>query len=116
MMLYRDLEIPVSPTVLRKKGRDYKRIAAECYVARAAKLTPRQALFYRNLMDISQQLESNYIPIDFSAPTQHALFLDRGCVNIAVNAGFLKPLKNDSDGVVSEVELAWDSTGVWATK
>ncbi len=64
-------------------------------------------------MQIARHLNSNFIPVDFSTPDRGALYLDRGCVKIAVHAGFLKPLKHDDSGVVSEVELTWDATGVW---
>ena len=64
-------------------------------------------------MQIAAQLNSNYIPVDFMTPNQGKLYLDRGCVKIAAHAGFIKPLKHDEDGVVSEIELSWDATGVW---
>ncbi|HEX4693367.1 hypothetical protein [Sphingomonas sp.] len=116
MMLYRDLEKPENPVVLRSRGKGYTRLRADEYNDAPARLTDRQSLFYRNLMQIAQQLNSNYIPVDFSTPSQGQLFLDRGCVKIAVHAGFLKPLKHDEDGVVSEVELNWDATGVWGAE
>jgi len=116
MMLYQDLERPNAPVVLREQGRNYKRWRSQDYNDAPASLTERQALFYRNLMEIARQLASNYIPVDFSTPGQGALYLDRGCIKIAVHAGFLKPLKHDSDGFVSEVELAWDTTGVRTEK
>ena len=113
MMLYYDLEMPESPVVLRPQGPRYKRVRAEEYRDEPARLTERQFLFYRNLMQIAAQLNSNYIPVDFRAPTLGKLYLDRGCVKIAAHAGFIKPLKHDDDGVVSEIELTWDATGVW---
>ncbi|MEQ1549292.1 MAG: hypothetical protein ABL918_11700 [Chakrabartia sp.] len=111
MKLNLDLELPSSPTVLRVVGSNYRLWSASEYRDRPARLTPRQALFYRNLIDIAEQLGQIEIPVDFETPSQGHLYLDHGCVKIAVHAGFLSPLANDGDELVSSVRLAWDTTG-----
>ena len=86
-------------------------MAAEDFNDEPASLTMRQALFYRNLMQLAQGLKSNILPVDFETPKNGKLYLDRGCIKIAVHAAFVLPLVNDADGKVSTVELAWDVTG-----
>jgi hypothetical protein len=105
-----ELEIPESPTVLRVRKADYARKRAEDYADKPASLTERQALFYRNLMQIAQHLKSNELPVEIDT-RQGSFFLDRGCVKIAVHAGFLQALENDENGTVSKIKLAWDATG-----
>jgi hypothetical protein len=106
-----DLEIPESPVVLQKVKRGYERKPANQYLDEPASLTSRQALFYRNLISIAAELKSNVLPIDFATLSQGEFYLERGCVKIAVHAGFLLPLENDSFGTVSSVTLSWDATG-----
>jgi len=106
-----DLEIPASPVVLRKVGTGYRRKAADEFFDEPASLTLRQALFYRNLISMATALKSNVLPVDFETASQGSFYLDRGCMKIAVHAGFLLPLENDSSGTVSSVTLSWDATG-----
>ena len=105
-----ELEIPETPVVLRQRKADYARRRAEEYRDKPASLTARQALFYRNLMQIALYLKSNDLPVEIDT-IQGNFFMDRGCVKIAVHAGFLQALENDENGTVSMVKLAWDATG-----
>lgn len=102
-------EWPGSP-VVRVVKRDYVRLPASSYQDEPARLTPRQAVFLRNLIQIAEATSSGEIPVDFMIDRTH-LFLDRGCVKIAVHAGFLRELVNGPGGVVNSVRLAWDVTG-----
>lgn len=100
---------PTSP-VMRPVRRDYKRQAASSYQDDPAHLTRRQAVFLRNLIRIVEMTSSDEIPVDFIVGRSH-LYLDRGCVKMAVHAGFLLNLVDGPMGVVDSVRLSWDVFG-----
>lgn len=98
-----------SPTVRPREGRPKPESQ---FVDPRKALTARQIEFYRNLLAMSAELAGlrntdppRTLPVYFNilGKPHH---LDHGCIKMAVNVGFLKPLKNHSHGVVREVELA----------
>lgn len=93
--------------VIRVVRKGYTRLAAASYADAAARLTPRQGVFYRNLIRIAEVSGTAAVPVDFLLPSGEHLYLDRGCVKIAELAGFIRSLRDDDDGVVSYVELSW---------
>ncbi|HKR25614.1 MAG TPA: hypothetical protein VJS15_10165 [Allosphingosinicella sp.] len=100
------------PTVvIRPRNAAYARKSASEFADEPARLTDRQALFLRNLIQLAGALGSNRIPVDFELLGRGPMYLDRGCIKIAEHAGFIAPLSDDPDGVVSQIELAWDATG-----
>jgi len=106
MIIDVELESWEGSPVIRKANHDYCRIPAASYRDAAARLTPRQGVFYRNLIRIAEAVGGSVIPVDFELTTGERLHLDRGCVKIAELSGFLRPLE-DRDGVLSSVKLAW---------
>lgn len=88
-------------------GQKYEYRQASNLTDKPARLTPRQAVFYRNLIRLSELLESEEIPIDFVDATGTHMAIDLGCVKIAEHAGFLKPLANGPDGKMRAVHLNW---------
>lgn len=111
MIIYVDqLEEWSGSAVIRQRRSDYRRCSAEDYQDSPAKLTERQAVFYRNLIRLAVALDSVEIPVDFELPDGTALFLDRGCVKIAEHAGFIQPLRNGPGGTVDHLRLAWGQT------
>jgi hypothetical protein len=70
-------------------------------------LTPRQAVFYRNLIRLAEQLQSDEIPIDFIDAKGDHMAMDLGCVKIAEHAGFLHPLTDGASGYMQTVRLSW---------
>lgn len=95
--------------VIRTMNGSYRKIPANEYRDAAAALSPRQAIFYRNLIRLAEVLKTNVIPAEFELPSGEQMFLDRGCVKIAEIAGFIRPLSNDSAGVVSKVMLNFEA-------
>lgn len=93
--------------VIRTVRPGYARIPAAAYTDLPARLTPRQAVFCRNLVRLAEVLGERSLPVDFRLASGAALHLDRGCVKIAEHAGFIEPLANDASGVVSSIRLAW---------
>ncbi len=89
-----------------RSGRADRKPAAD-YDDKAARLTARQAVFYRNLIRIAEKLGSNVIPVDFELGGGAPVFLDRGCIKIAEHAGFVLPLADGPTGVVDSITLNW---------
>jgi hypothetical protein len=97
---------PTSP-VVRKVGNDYVRIPCAKFSDAAARLTERQAVFYRNLIRIAEAMGKGILLVDFHLPSGEHMYLDRGCIRIAELAGFVAQLKDDDAGAVSSIELVW---------
>lgn len=93
--------------VIRRVTSVYTRIPAADFADAAARLTARQAVFYRNLIRIAEAVKEPFMPVDFFLPSGEHVYLDRGCVRIAELAGFVAPLRDDAAGVVSVIELGW---------
>jgi hypothetical protein len=96
-----------SPTV-RFVNKDYRRIRAQEFRDAPARLTERQAIFYRNLISMALALGDRCIPVDFEDLRGRRRYLDRGCIKIAEHARFIEPLRNGGDGTVGTVVLSWD--------
>jgi hypothetical protein len=92
--------------VIRSVGHEYERWAADRYSDAPARLKPRQAVFYRNLIEMALAGGSSDLPVDFICNGTH-VYLDRGCIKIAEHAGFIERLANGPDGVVDAVTLSW---------
>lgn len=107
MIIAVQLETWSGSLVVRTVGRSYQRRPAAAFADAPAGLTHRQAVFYRNLIRIAEAVGSAEIPVDFNLPTGERLHLDRGCMKIAELAGFIEPLRDDSEGVVSSIRLSW---------
>lgn len=88
-------------------GPNYQYRIASSLTDKPARLTARQAVFYRNLIRIAEQLQSNELPIDFIDATGAHMAMDLGCVKIAEHAGFLEPLSEGPDGTMKIVKLNW---------
>lgn len=71
--------------------------------------TLRQENFYHNLLQIHRLLKyRKNLPVYFIDDEGNSWHLDRGCVKMAVNYGFLDELKNDdTTGYLTEVVLRW---------
>jgi hypothetical protein len=67
--------------------------------------SPRQAAFCEILSKAAAALGSRTVPVDFTLPNGQRVYLDRGCIAMAVASGFLRPLENNERGVVSSVTL-----------
>ncbi len=93
--------------VSRLAGPSYSRQSAALFLDEPADLTPRQAVFYRNLIRIAETVGGDRLPVDFELPDGMRKFLDRGCIKIAEHAGFIRPLENDATGVVAFVVLTF---------
>jgi hypothetical protein len=76
-----------------------------------ARLTERQASFYRNLITLAQALGSDIIPVEFELAGRGRVFLDRGCIKIAEHAGFIRPLRDGASGYLEFIELGFDAAG-----
>lgn len=108
MIVRVELEEWKGSAVVRTCGSDYARQPAAAFSDKPAKLTERQAVFYRNLIRLAEAVASDQIPLDFEIPNGGRLYLDRGCVKIAEHAGFILPLEDGPDGVVDVLTLAWN--------
>lgn len=82
-------------------------LPADQYNDKAATLTERQAVFYRNLIKLALKLQTAHLPVSFGLPDGRNISLDRGCIKIAEHARFIMPLENNSQGVVTHITLAW---------
>lgn len=102
-----ELEEWRSSPVVRERRADYRRKNAASFVDEPAGLTPRQGVFYRNLIQIAVAVENRNIPVDFDLADGRGVYLDRGCIKIAEHAGFIERLSNGPDGVVESIRLAW---------
>ena len=101
------LEMWSPSPVIRRVTTGYARIPAAKFADAAARLTARQAVFYRNLISIAEAVGEGILPVDFLLPSGEHVYLDRGCIRIAELAGFVAPLQDDDAGVVSKIELGW---------
>lgn len=106
-----DLEDWTGSAVVRLVRSDYSRLPADAYQYEPAQLTPRQSVFLRNLIRIAETIGSGEIPVDFIGADGRHRYLDRGCVKMAVHAGFLQHLTDGPFGVVDSVRLSWDVDG-----
>ena len=100
---------------VRDMNSSYKPTAVESLADKPARLTARQASFYRNLIAIAEATQSASIPVVFELAGRGLVFLDRGCVKMAEHAGFVRPLVNGHTGNLEEVVLAFDVTGQVST-
>jgi hypothetical protein len=85
----------------------YEYREASSLTDKPARLTERQGVFYRNLIRISEQLQSQELPVDFLDATGAHMAMDLGCVKIAEHAGFIRPLSNGPDGKMKTIRLNW---------
>jgi hypothetical protein len=88
-------------------GSQYKYREAASLTDAPAKLTTRQAVFYRDLIRLAERLQSQEIPLDFIDADGAHMAMDLGCVKIAEHAGFIEPLTDSSDGVLKSIRLNW---------
>jgi hypothetical protein len=88
------------------KASDRLRSAAS-FKDKPARLTEREADFCKLLIDLALQARSPRIPAVFDS-TAGRLIFDQGCMKMAEHRGFVRPLTDDADGVVSSVELTFD--------
>ncbi|NPU15675.1 hypothetical protein HL666_33475 [Bradyrhizobium sp. 83002] len=73
-----------------------------------ARLTPRQAAFYRNLVRLAEQVGSRTLPITFLTKQGASKRMDHGCIKIAEHANFIEPLADSPSGVVETISLSWN--------
>ena len=106
MVIDVELEDYLPSPVIRTCGIGYCRLSAYQFADRAARLTARQGVFYRNLIRIAERLNRLDIPVDFELSDGSKRYLDRGCIKIAELSGFIRRLRNDHTGVVSTIRLA----------
>ena len=97
--------------VVRTAAHDYQRQSAAAFRDEPARLTDRQAVFYRNLIRIARFLGCSEIPVDFTLADSTRVFLDRGCIKIAAHAGFIEQLADGPSGVVEIIRLRWNVDG-----
>jgi hypothetical protein len=91
-------------------GQSYKYRQAASLTDAPAKLTPRLAVFYRDLIRMATELGSQELPIDFIDANGDHKAMDLGCVKIAEHAGFLLPLTDGPDGTMKTVRLSFKVT------
>ncbi len=96
---------------VRDMNPTYKPMSAADLADKPARMTARQASFYRNLIAIALASQSDEIPIVFQLAGRGAVFLDRGCVKMAEHAGFIRPLTDGSEGCLESVRLNFDVYG-----
>ncbi len=94
--------------VVRSVGDEYRRWSADRFRDAPARLKPRQAVFYRNLIKMALRARSSDLPVDFVCNGTH-VYLDHGCIKIAEHAGFIEPLTNGPNGVVDTIKLSWSA-------
>jgi hypothetical protein len=102
-----ELEEWTGSKVIRPIDSRYRRKPADQFADAPAALTPRQAIFYRNLIRIAEATQSRELPVEFELLDGTAVHLDYGCIKIAVHAGFLEPLINGPNGTVETILLSW---------
>lgn len=96
---------------IRDMNPSYKPMASADLADKPARLTARQASFYRNLIAIAAATESDEIPIVFELTGRGVVFLDRGCVKMAEHAGFVRPLSDGPEGYLQSIRLSFDVYG-----
>jgi hypothetical protein len=75
-----------------------------------ARLTARQAVFYRNLIRLAEELSSQDIPVRLIDAAGNDIAMDLGCVKMAEHAGFVQPLTDGPSGFLESVRLTWKVT------
>lgn len=98
---------PKRGSPVRHASDRYCRMRAEDFADKPAKLTPRQAHFYHDLIALALAVDAKDLPVDFITAAGDLMYLDRGCIKIAEQAGFIAPLQNDGHGVVDQITLTW---------
>jgi hypothetical protein len=88
-------------------GHKYEYRKALSLTDKPARLTERQAVFYRNLIRISERIQSQELPVDFIDANGAHMAMDLGCVKIAEHAGFIQTLTDGPDGVMKTIRLNW---------
>jgi hypothetical protein len=118
-MIQRRLALPISVNVhleehlsstsqpFHPAGPKYEYRIASSLTDKPARLTERQAVFYRNLIRIAERLQSQELPLDFLDATRAHMAMDLGCVKIAEHAGFIQPLANGAEGMMKTIRLNW---------
>jgi hypothetical protein len=96
---------------IRDMNPSYQPMSAADLADKPARLTARQASFYRNLIAIATATQSDEIPIIFELAGRGVVFLDRGCVKMAEHAGFVRPLLDGPGGYLESVRLSFDVLG-----
>lgn len=96
---------------VRDMNSAYKPMSAKALADKPARLTKRQASFYRNLLTIAEATQCGTIPVVFELAGRGTVFLDRGCIRMAEHAGFVLPLDDGPSGYLEEVTLGFDITG-----
>jgi hypothetical protein len=86
---------------------EYEYRKAETVTDMPARLTSRQAVFYRNLIRIPEVLQSQNIPIHFTDTKGRHVAMDLGCVKMAEHAGFVEKLANSKGGYLESISLGW---------
>jgi hypothetical protein len=86
---------------------EYEFRAADSLTDLPARLTSRQAVFYRNLIRLAELLQSQKIPVHFVEANGNHVAMDLGCVKMAEHAGFVQKLSDGSNGYLEEICLAW---------
>jgi hypothetical protein len=107
MVIDVELEEWAGSEVTRVRGNDYRRRTATEFNDRPAQITPRQGVFYRDLIRIAVALRSGEIPVDFEMPDGRQFYLDRGCIKIAEHAGFIEPIVDGPRGTVDQIRLTF---------
>ena len=111
MVISAQLESGPGFDTVRDMNSAYKPMSAKALADKPARLTARQASFYRNLIAIAQAIQSDTIPVLFELEGRGPVFLDRGCIRMAEHAGFVRPLVDGPDGYLEEVRLNFDVSG-----
>jgi hypothetical protein len=75
-----------------------------------ARLTARQAVFYRNLIRLAEELGSQDLPVRFTDAAGTDVAMDLGCVKMAEHAGFIQRLTDGPSGFLESVRLTWKVT------
>jgi hypothetical protein len=88
-------------------GGNYKYRDASTLSDLPASLTPRLAVFYRDLIRLAERLKSQDLPVDFIDGTGAHVAMDLGCVKIAEHAGFIQPLSNGPSGGLESIRLSF---------
>ena len=91
---------------IRDRPSKYERWPSQKYEDKRAGRTERQRNFHDNLNRMALASGSDTLPVDFTARDGKQMYLDRGCIKMAENSGFICELSNDPDGVVSEIKLS----------
>lgn len=106
-----NLETGLGFDTVRDMNPTYKPMSASDLTDKPARMTARQASFYRNLIAIALAIRSDEIPVVFELAGRGVVFLDRGCVKMAEHAGFVQPLSNGPSGYLESLRLNFDVHG-----